>query len=89
MFLILCKEYERASVSYDLQPGFGIGMKNTQALQIRKEHSEFVFGLDFNPKTRNEVCDCALDSLLCIYNNETNFRHYISVINWFKNLGNF
>ncbi|GIX87333.1 peroxisomal targeting signal 2 receptor [Caerostris extrusa] len=34
---------------------------------IRKEHSEFVFGLDFNPKTRNEVCDCAFGIHYCAF----------------------
>ncbi|GFY71133.1 peroxisomal targeting signal 2 receptor [Trichonephila inaurata madagascariensis] len=56
-----------ASVSYDFTTRFW-NWNVPHALQILHGHSEFVYGLDFNPKKRNEVCDCAWDSLLCVYN---------------------
>ncbi|GFU28157.1 peroxisomal targeting signal 2 receptor [Nephila pilipes] len=59
-----------ASVSYDFTTRFW-NWNIPHALQIHKEHREFVYGLDFSPKKRNEACDCAWDSLLCIYNDRS------------------
>ncbi|CAL1273922.1 unnamed protein product [Larinioides sclopetarius] len=59
-----------ASVSYDFTTRFW-NWNVAHALQIHKQHSEFVYGLDFSPIRRNEAIDCAWDSILCIYNDRT------------------
>ncbi|XP_015914535.1 peroxisomal targeting signal 2 receptor [Parasteatoda tepidariorum] len=55
-----------ASVSYDFTTRFW-NWNIPQALQIHKEHKEFVYGLDFNPMKPGQACDCGWDSLLYIY----------------------
>ncbi|GFR15632.1 peroxisomal targeting signal 2 receptor [Trichonephila clavata] len=59
-----------ASVSYDFTTRFW-NWNVPHALEVHKEHSEFVYGLDFSRRKKNEVCDCAWDSLICIYNDRT------------------
>ncbi|KFM57129.1 Peroxisomal targeting signal 2 receptor, partial [Stegodyphus mimosarum] len=55
-----------ASVSYDFTTRFW-NWNIPHALQIHKEHKEFVYGIDFNPLKPGQACDCAWDSLLHIY----------------------
>jgi len=55
-----------ASVSYDFTTRFW-NWAEPYAVDTHYKHTEFVYGLDFNPGRAYEVCDCAWDSLIHVY----------------------
>lgn len=56
-----------STVSYDFSTRFWDWSK-PEALHVETQHTEFVYGLDFSPFKKGQVCDCAWDTFIHIYN---------------------
>ena len=41
--------------------------KTNEPLESIKQHTEFAYGLDWNPNRRNQLADCGWDSLVHVF----------------------
>lgn len=56
-----------ASVSYDSTTRIWDYNRSPEALETMTHHSEFTYGLDWNPLRTNQLADCGWDSLVHVF----------------------
>lgn len=56
-----------ASASYDYTTRIWDMSKSSEATEIVRHHSEFVYGLEWNPLRENQLADCGWDSLVHVF----------------------
>ncbi|XP_073992365.1 peroxisomal biogenesis factor 7 isoform X2 [Rhodnius prolixus] len=56
-----------ASVSYDFTTRIWDYKASTEAIEVLRHHSEFVYGLDFNNHIEGQIADCGWDSLVHVF----------------------
>lgn len=56
-----------ASVAYDFTTRIWDFKQSSEAVETIKHHSEFTYGLDWNPLRPNQLADCGWDSLVHVF----------------------
>ncbi|XP_065342761.1 peroxisomal targeting signal 2 receptor [Cloeon dipterum] len=60
-----------AAVSYDFSTRIWDFKNCAEPIETINQHTEFVYGLDFNLHVPGQIADCGWDSLMCVYTPET------------------
>ncbi|XP_059470431.1 peroxisomal targeting signal 2 receptor [Neocloeon triangulifer] len=66
-----------AAVSYDFSTRIWDFKNCAEPIETIKQHTEFVYGLDFNLHVPGQLADCAWDSLVCVFTPKTLIDQFV------------